>query len=179
MLFRSRQADEPGRRHEVQGDRRLPRKHRDPARHGEGEVDGRCGFGWDSIISRYKHWLDGKQIRVLAQYAVEKHRDLPTVPFIMDLARTDADKQLATMVLGPNQMGRPFFAPPGLPPERLAMLRKAFNEMMADPELLADAQKMKLEVGLMKGEDVDRLVRNIYATPKAVTAVAQKILSPN
>jgi tripartite-type tricarboxylate transporter receptor subunit TctC len=144
-----------------------------------GEVNGRCGFGWDSIVSRYKKWLDDKQINILAQFAVDKHPDLPTVPAIIDLAKGDANKQLAVMLLGPNKMGRPFFAPPGVPAERLAMLRTAFNKAMADPELLADAKKMNLEVGLMKGEDVEAMVKDIYKTPKEVTAAASKLLAPN
>ena len=141
-----------------------------------GEVNGRCGFGWDSILARYAAWLEKKQIVILAQFAVVKHPDLPNVPFIMDLAKTEAAKQLATLLLGPNQMGRPIFAPPGLPAARLATLRRAFDATMKDPEFLAEAQKQKIGIDPMIGEDVAAMVEKIYATPKAVTEQANKLL---
>ena len=144
-----------------------------------GEVQGRCGLGWDSILSRYHQWLDQKQIVLLVQMAVDKHPDLPNVPFVMDLARTERDRQMAALVLGPNKMGRPIFAPPGLPPAAVATLRKAFEETMRDPALKADADKMKLATDWLSGADTESLVRRLYATPRAVIDATKQILKPS
>jgi tripartite-type tricarboxylate transporter receptor subunit TctC len=141
-----------------------------------GEVDGRCGFGWDSILSRYKSWLVEKKINLLAQFAIDKHADLPDVPWIMDLARTEADRQMALLSLGPNKMGRPVFAPPEIPAERVAFLRQAFIATMEDPELRADAKKMEIDVVYMTGAATETLYRQLYATPKPVVEAARAIL---
>lgn len=142
-----------------------------------GEVFGRCGLGWDSIKSRYKHWLAEKKINLVAQFAVDKHPELPNVPFIMELAKTDADRQVATLVLGPNKMGRPIFAPPGIPSDRIAALRKAFAATMEDAQVKAEAQKMNVQLEWMSGEDEEKLVKQIYATPKPVIERVRKIMA--
>jgi tripartite-type tricarboxylate transporter receptor subunit TctC len=144
-----------------------------------GEVEGRCGLGWDSIVSRYKHWLDDKKIVLLVQLAIDKHPDLPDVPFVMDLAETEQDKQMASLILAPNKMGRPIFAPPGLPADRVTILRQAFAETMRDPVLRADAAKMTLQVDWLDGAATEALVRRLYATPLPVIATTKKILNPS
>jgi tripartite-type tricarboxylate transporter receptor subunit TctC len=144
-----------------------------------GEVQGRCGLGWDSIVSRYKQWLDGKKIVLLVQMALDKHPDLPNVPFVMDLARTERDRQIASLVLGPNKMGRPIFAPPGLAPERVRILREAFAATMRDPQLKADADKMRVPIEWLSGADTEALVKRLYATPPEVIAATRKLLGPS
>jgi len=141
-----------------------------------GEVDGRCGFGWDSIVSRYKNWLDEKKIYLLAQFAIDKHPDLPDVPWVMDLAKTEADRQMAELSLGPNKMGRPLFAPPGIPADRVKFLRESFVATMNDPELRADAKKMEIDVDFMDGAATEALYRKLYATPRAVVEATQKVM---
>jgi tripartite-type tricarboxylate transporter receptor subunit TctC len=143
-----------------------------------GEVQGRCGLGWDSIVSRYKQWLDEKKIVLLAQLALDKHRDLPQVPFVMDLAKTERDRLIAALVLGPNKMGRPIFAPPGLPPERVRRLRQAFDETMRDPQLKSDADKMRVPTDWLNGADTQALVERLYATPPDVIEATKKIMGP-
>lgn len=140
-----------------------------------GEVHGRCGLGWDSIKSRYQSWLDEKKIIILAQFAIDKHRDLPDVPFVMDFARNDDDRAMLVLSLGPGKMGRPYFAPPNLPRERAELLRRAFDASMIDPQLLADAAKMKVEIDWMKGEAVQSMVESIYNTPKSVVEKVRRI----
>ena len=140
-----------------------------------GEVQGRCGFGWDSIVSRYKYWLDEKKIDVLVQLALKKHPDIPEVPNVLDLVKTDADRILSEFLVAPNQMGRPFFAPPGVPRERVEILRKAFDDTARDPEFLADAKKQNMEISAMSGADVFDLAQRIYATPKAIVEIGKKI----
>ncbi len=142
-----------------------------------GEVHGRCGLGWDSIVARYMHWIRNKQINVLAQFGLSKHRDLPDVPLIGDFSKTEADRQLIELLLAPLEMGRPFFAPPDVPQDRLEILRRAFDATAKDPEFLADAQKQKVELHAMSGAAVQTLVRRIHATPASVLAVGRQLSS--
>jgi tripartite-type tricarboxylate transporter receptor subunit TctC len=141
-----------------------------------GEVQGRCGLGWDSILARYKKWLDEDKIVLLAQFAVDKAADLPNVPFIMDLAQTEEHRQMLELTLGPNKMGRPVFAPPGLSGERVAVLRKAFDATMTDPALIADGAKMSMGADYMTGADVATMVTRLYATPRAVVEQTIEIM---
>jgi tripartite-type tricarboxylate transporter receptor subunit TctC len=140
-----------------------------------GEVQGRCGLGWDSIVSRYQHWIKENKIAVLAQFALRKHPDIPNVPSILDLAQTDEDRQLIDVMLAPLEMGRPYFAPPNVPADRVAVLRRAFDATTRDPEFLADVKKQKMELSPLTGEEVAKLVARIYATPKSVVNIARQI----
>ena len=142
-----------------------------------GEVFGRCGLGWDSIKSRYKRWLDDKKITLVAQFAIDKHPELPDVPFIMDLATTEEHRQMATLMLGPNKMGRPIFAPPNIPTDRVKALQDAFAATMTDPDTKADADKMTIELEWMSGEAEAALVKRIYSTPKPVIEQMRKIMA--
>jgi tripartite-type tricarboxylate transporter receptor subunit TctC len=142
-----------------------------------GEVQGRCGLGWDSIVSRYEHWIKENKVSLLAQFGLSKHPDLPNVPLIVDLAKTEDDRQLADLLLAPLEMGRPFFAPAGIPADRVQALRRALDATAKDPEFLADAQRQKMEIFHMSGEEVEALVRRIYATPPHVVAIGQQLSS--
>ena len=133
-----------------------------------GEIEGNCGLGWTIVKLRKPEWLAEKKISVLFQMALEKHADLPDVPLIQDYARTPEDRKVFEFLFGPQEMGRPFFAPPGLPPERLAALRLAFERTLKDPAFLAEADKMGLEVQHRGGEFVQGMVEKLYATPKDV-----------
>jgi tripartite-type tricarboxylate transporter receptor subunit TctC len=141
-----------------------------------GEVMGRCGWSWSSVIATHKSWIDDKKINVLVQLSLSKHVDLPHVPLIMDFARTEEQKQIFKLVFARQPMGRPFLAPPGIPAERVAVLRKAFIDTMKSGEFLAEAGKMQLEINPVSGDAVQKIVQEVYRTPKAVAAaVAQMV----
>ena len=144
-----------------------------------GEVEGRCGLTYDSLISRYAHWVREKKVVILAQFAAAKHPDLPDVPFILDFAKSTQDKQIAELLLGPNEMGRPYFAPPGVPADRLQALRRGFDAAARDKDLLAEAAKQNLGIRPMAGEAIEDLVKRVYATPKSVVDIARKIVEPD
>jgi tripartite-type tricarboxylate transporter receptor subunit TctC len=133
-----------------------------------GEVQGRCGWSWSSVISTHKSWLDDKRMIVLVQLSLSKHPDLPDVPLVMDFAKTDEQRQILKMVFARQMMGRPYVAPPNLPADRVATLRQAFMDTMADKDLLAEADKTGLEINPVSGADVEKLVRDIYATPPGI-----------
>ncbi len=141
-----------------------------------GEVQGRCGWSWSSVKATHPTWLDEKKIKILVQMSLAKHPDLPDVPLIMDLAKTEEQKQILRLIFARQVMGRPFVAPPGIPADRLAALRKAFMDTMKDPEFLAEAAKGDFEITPVPGEQVQKLVEEVYTTPKDVVAKAAEMV---
>jgi tripartite-type tricarboxylate transporter receptor subunit TctC len=141
-----------------------------------GEVDGRCGWSWSSVKSTRATWVGGKQITILTQLSLAKHPDLPDVPLIVDLAKNDEQRQILKLIFARQSLGRPYLAPPGVPADRVAMLRKAFMDTMADKEFLADADKAQLEITPIAGEAVQKLVAEVYQTPPAIAHKAAEIL---
>ena len=131
------------------------------------EVQGICE-SFDSIRSRRPDWLEKKTINILFQGAAEASPDLPGVPLIQDLARNTEERQAIDFLYAGQGIGRPFVAPPGMPPDRLAMLRKAFDATMKDAEFIADVKRQKLDLDPVDGERLGALINKVYATPKAV-----------
>jgi len=141
-----------------------------------GEVDGRCGWSWSSVKSTRANWLSDKKISILMQLSLAKHPDLPDIPLITDLAKTDEQRQILKLIFARQALGRPYLAPPGVPAERVAILRKAFMDTMADKEFLAEAEQAQLEITPVAGEAVQKLVAEVYQTPPAVVRKAAEIL---
>jgi tripartite-type tricarboxylate transporter receptor subunit TctC len=127
-----------------------------------GEVQGRCSIPWSTVKATRKFWIDDKKVYLLMQYSLGKHADLPDVPLIMDLAKTDEQRNILKLIFGRQVMGRPFAAPPDVPRDRVAMLRKAFMDTMADADFLAEAEKAKFEVTPVAGEKIESLVLDVY-----------------
>jgi tripartite-type tricarboxylate transporter receptor subunit TctC len=141
-----------------------------------GEVQGRCGWSWSSIVTTRKDWITSKKIIVLVQMSLSKHPDLPDVPLIMDLAKTTEQRQIFKLIFARQVMGRPFTAPPGVPADRVAALRQAFADTIKDKAFLDDADKGKFEINPVGGAELDALVKEIYQTPADVTKKAATIL---
>ena len=135
-----------------------------------GEVQGVGATSWTTLKALNSNWLDEKKIKVIAQWGLRKHADLPDVPFILDLAKTDADRQALLLGLARLEFGRPFFVPPNVPAERVQTLRRAFDATMKDPAFLAEAEKLKLDLDPLTGEQVAELVAQVAATPTDVVA---------
>lgn len=138
-----------------------------------GELDGRCGWSWSSVKATHQAWIAEKKLVVLAQLSLAKHPELPDVPLVIDLAKTEEQRQILKLVLARQVMGRPYLAPPDLPAERVATLRAAFMETMNDKDFRADADKAQLEINPVSGEEVQKLVSEVYATPPEVIAKAK------
>jgi tripartite-type tricarboxylate transporter receptor subunit TctC len=132
-----------------------------------GEVEGICE-SLDSIKIRRPDWIPTKKVALLFQGGSEPNPELKGVPFIRDLARTDEQKQAIEFLYAGQGIGRPFVAPPDLPPDRLKMLRDAFNATMQDADFIADAKKSKLELEPEDGAHLAALIAKIYATPKPI-----------
>ena len=134
-----------------------------------GELQGRCGWSYSSIKAAHPDWLAQKKVAILVQFALAKHAELPDVPLVVDLAKTEDQRKLLRFVFARQVMGRPYLAPPGVPPATVAALRRAFMATMADKEFLADAERSKLEITPVSGERIQALVADLYRTPPELT----------
>jgi tripartite-type tricarboxylate transporter receptor subunit TctC len=141
-----------------------------------GEVDGRCGWSWSSVESRNEEWLKDKKINLILQFALEKNAELPNVPLIMDVAKTDEQKKVLRLLMARQAIARPVVASHAIPADRLAALRKAFDETMKDPDFIADAKKVDLDVAPVRGEAIDKILADIRETSPAIIAKAKASL---
>ena len=137
-----------------------------------GEVTGRCGWSWSSLVSQSRPLLDGKKINIVLQLALQKHEDLPNVPLVMDLPTSPENKAALKLIASRQSIARPFAAPPGVPADRVAALRAGFDATMKDPQFLAEAKRLDLEVRPVSGKDVETLIKEIYASPPDVVKLA-------
>ena len=133
------------------------------------EVDGRCGWSWTSLKSQ-KNWLP--QINVLVQFNLEKNADLPDVPVALERAANDEQRQVLRLLIAGQYVGRPFFTSPDIPADRKAALRAAFDATMKDPQFLADAAKLDLEISPVGAATIDAFLAELYRTPKDVVSKA-------
>jgi tripartite-type tricarboxylate transporter receptor subunit TctC len=141
-----------------------------------GEVSGRCGWSWSSVKSTRATWLQEKKINILVQVSLSKHPDLPDVPLIMDLAKTDEQRQMFRLIFARQVMGRPFQSTPGVPADRLQVLQTAFMDTMKDPAFLAEADKQKFEITPVPGPAIEKLVAEILTMPPELAQRAGSLL---
>ncbi len=141
-----------------------------------GEIDGRGGGAYSSLVSTRPAWLREHKVNIIVQTGIEKESDLPNVPLLTDLARTEEERQIAAVVTLPIAIGYNNWLAPEVPPERVEILRKAYAETLADPELLADARKLQLDIRPKTGAQIAALVKKAAETPKPVLDKIAKIL---
>jgi tripartite-type tricarboxylate transporter receptor subunit TctC len=142
-----------------------------------GEVYGTWA-NWSTLKAIAEPWIKEKKIRILAQWALRKHAEMPDVPLILELAKTEEQKQSMALALARLEFGRPFFLPPNVPAERVNAIRRAFDATMKDPEFLAEAEKLKIEVDPLTGEQVAALIVDIYKTPAATVERVREAMAP-
>lgn len=143
-----------------------------------GEVEGSCGLAWSTIKASRFQWIRDHKLNVLVQMDFDKLPELPDVPSALELVKDPGDRQVLELILTRQEMGRPFAAPPGTPPERVAALRKAFEDTMTDPEFLADAKRAQLEIEPLTGPQIEALLTKAYAAPKAIVQKAADLVEP-
>src|SRR5215510_8466221 len=129
-----------------------------------GEVEGHS-TSWTALKVAHPDWLREGSVTILAQFALKRHPDLPDIPTAVDLGRNDEEKQVLSAIMVAAEVGSAFFTTPGVPPDRLNALRRAFDATMQDKEFLADVEKTKLSVSPMKGEDLQQLVKQVSDLP--------------
>jgi tripartite-type tricarboxylate transporter receptor subunit TctC len=142
-----------------------------------GEVQGVCGMVYAAMQTSHPDWIADGKVRTLVQIGLERNTKLADVPFIMDYVNGDDDRRVLRLLVGWTIMGRPYLAPPGIPDDRKAALRQAFNETMKDPAFLADAAKARLDISSIPGEQIDKFLADAYTTPKPLVERAGKILA--
>jgi len=143
-----------------------------------GEAHGRCTFSLSALKTAKPDWLRDKKLNILLQLALEKSKEFPEVPLIFDLLSKPEDRQLVELMVGPSAMARPFAAPPGLPANKAALLRRAFDTTMRDPAFAEEVARVGTEIEPTTGEDVQKLVARLYATPRPVIERVKKFLNP-
>ena len=116
-------------------------------------------------------------IKLIMQLALKKHAELPDVPLVADLVPEGEGKRVMELIFARQSMGRPIVAPPGLDPNVTLALRTAFRDVMRDPEFVAECERINLEINFVSGEDVESLVKTLFALPESVINEARKIVA--
>ena len=149
----------------------------------KGEIQGLHGVSWSYVKTRKADWLKDEKIRILLQTGLDSHRDLKDVATVYDLVKSDEVRQVWDLILAPKVMSRPYVLPPGVPVERVAALRTAFERLVKDPAFLAEMNKTQTEVSFVPGTEIERLISRVYAFPpeivaKMVDSIANKDKTP-
>jgi tripartite-type tricarboxylate transporter receptor subunit TctC len=139
-----------------------------------GELQGRCGVSYSSLMRTRGDWVTTGKVRIFLQIEVDRSRDMPNVPALGELV-SDVDRAALRLLTAPGAMARPVFGPPDTPPERLAALRKAFDASMVDKEFVEDARRQQLEIAPMSGAAMEALIRELYASDPKVVARAREL----
>ncbi|MDB5533618.1 MAG: Tripartite-type tricarboxylate transporter, receptor component TctC [Hyphomicrobiales bacterium] len=144
-----------------------------------GETQGICGIQWSSFITSYPSWLADNKVRILTQISSpdgDPELNRRGVPNMWASVKNDADRRVLSVIFSQLEFGRPYVLPPGVPADRVAAYRAAFDATMKDPEFLAEAKKILLDIDAVSGERVQKLVEEIYATPAADIEKAKEVL---
>jgi tripartite-type tricarboxylate transporter receptor subunit TctC len=140
------------------------------------EVDGRGGGAYSTLVSTRPEWLREHKINIIAQIGLEKDADLKDVPLLSDLAKTEEDRQIAAVVTLPIAIGYNNWVAPEVPADRIEILRNAYARVLADPDLLADAKRLQLDIRPKTGAQLASMVKKAAETPKATLEKTAKIL---
>jgi tripartite-type tricarboxylate transporter receptor subunit TctC len=143
-----------------------------------GEVDGRGTYSWDFFKSDNQDWKTNKKMNFLVQIGLEKETDLPDVPLLIDLAKDETQRKVYELISADSMIARPFLTTPGVPSDRVAALRAAFDKAMVDQDFLRDAARSHSDVNPVPGEKLALVVRSIVETPEAIVDQANQWMSP-
>ena len=143
-----------------------------------GETEGVCGLSWSTIKAARPHWIKDNKLNVIVQLGLAKLPELPDVPAALDLVTDPVKKQVLGLILLRQELGRPVAAPPGVPADRLEILRSAFDATMTDPQFLAEAAKLELEIEPLSAPEIDKLLADAFATPKPIVQEAAALIEP-
>jgi predicted outer membrane repeat protein len=134
----------------------------------KGEVDGICGLAWQTYKAISYDWIESKKLNILVQLGLEKNAELPDVPLAIDLLKDPDDRKVLELIVLPQEFGRPFLAPPGVPADRMAIYRKAFQAVLADPQFRAESAKQRLSIEPLDDRQIQALLARAYAAPKPI-----------
>lgn len=134
----------------------------------KGEVDGICGLAWQTYKNVSPSWIAEKKLNILVQMGLTKLPELSNVPLALDLIKNPLDKQMLELIVLPQEFGRPFVAPPGVPADRMKVWRAAFQKVIKDPRFIADSQKQRMGIDPLNDKEIEALLDRAYAYPKDV-----------
>ncbi len=138
-----------------------------------GELDGRGSNAWASIKSITPQYLKEKKLILPIQMGLTRAPDLPNVPLIWELGRNEAETKVLKLMVMASRIGRPILAPAGVPADRVAALRAAFDAAVHSKAFLAEAKKRRLEINPVPGVEVQQVVKEILATPPQLAKLAR------
>jgi predicted outer membrane repeat protein len=134
----------------------------------KGEVEGICGLAWQTYKAISFDWIEGKKLSVLVQLGLERNAELPDVPLAIDLLNNPDDRKVLDLIVLPQEFGRPFLAPPGVPADRMAIYRKAFQAVLADAQFRAESSRQRLSLEPLDDRQIQALLERAYAAPKPI-----------
>ena len=143
-----------------------------------GEVEGICGLGWSTLTASRPDWVRDNKLNVLVQFGFEKLPALPNVPSALDLVTSPERRAILELILVRQETGRPIVAPPDVPADRMALLRKGFDATMKDAEFLTEAKKLQLDIDPLDAPAIEKLLVNAYNAPKNVVDAAARLVAP-
>jgi tripartite-type tricarboxylate transporter receptor subunit TctC len=139
-----------------------------------GEVDGVPASNWDTLKATREQWFTSGAVDVILQYGAKRHPDLPNVPLVHEILTKQEDREAMKVFTTLEMISRPVFTTPDLPPERLRALRRAFEAVMRDPELIEEAKKLSLGIDWVPGDEVADLVNQItHPSPAAAKKIRE------
>jgi tripartite-type tricarboxylate transporter receptor subunit TctC len=143
-----------------------------------GEVQGRAGNNFNSLTSEHADWLKAGKINLLAQVGLERDREFPDVPLVTEFAKTDEARQILQFFSTDIVIGRPFVTSPGVPAERVALLRQAFDRLLKDPAFLDDSKKAGIDISPVAGTAIQKIVTEFMNTPANIVVKAKAAMEP-
>ncbi|HEY4134385.1 MAG TPA: hypothetical protein VGO34_04140 [Alphaproteobacteria bacterium] len=142
-----------------------------------GEIEGLGANGWDDLKTDFAEMLANKRLNVVIQVGMAKDDELLNVPLLIDQAKDENQRAVLKFLTEANSsLGKPFVTSPGVPADRVKILRDAFNQTMTDPAFLEDAKRIHAEIRPIKGETLAQLVEDIVTTPPDVIAKVKAAL---
>jgi tripartite-type tricarboxylate transporter receptor subunit TctC len=137
-----------------------------------GETEARCCTPWSSVLATASDLITQKKVRPLLQFGLSRTEDLPDVPLVTEFAEGDA-KKIFELHLAESEFGRPFLLPPGVPADRVKILRDAFMKMARDAEVKEAAKKLNIDIAPVDGVTMEKTLERIYATPPEIVKAAR------
>lgn len=141
-----------------------------------GEVMGRGGNSWASLLTNDRAWLDEKKINLLVQIGAVKEADLPDVPLLLDLVKSAEDRQIVRLISSPSALGYGYWVAPGVPEERVAALRTGFEKSVRNPAFADEAARLGMTIRFQNAVALEDLVKAVATTPPPVLERTARIL---
>jgi len=134
----------------------------------KGEVEGICGLAWQTYKAISFDWIEGHKLHVLVQMGLTRNAELADVPLAVELLRNADDRAVLELIVVPQEFGRPFLAPPGVPADRMAVYRQAFRAMLADPQFQAESAKQHFGIDPLDDRQIAALLERAYAARQPI-----------